>query len=218
MECARVTAGKLYREVMTEEERERLAVNIVAHACLAVPRFHPLVAELFGKVAPELGARLTELFAAAASGYVISFVSDTSPAPCTHTTHPRTVCHTSCTCENICSTPLAGSREPSKCGPRMMEEKIKEGTSIVSVLEFPLARACEEAKAGARTGCPMHFGSAAVPPSTIHKAAHAVKDGVSTVMEHVGGSMHGGMKAESGAAGAAGSGQPMKEAPHASAK
>ncbi|RYY33047.1 hypothetical protein EON62_04665, partial [archaeon] len=88
MVCVRppIAAGKLYREVMTEEERERLAVNIVAHACLAVPRFHALVAELFGKVAPELGARLTELFTAAASGCVIAV---TEPLRCTHTSRAR---------------------------------------------------------------------------------------------------------------------------------
>jgi len=52
--------GVFYREVLNEEERERLTSNIAGHACNAKPFIQERVVEMFTKCDPDYGKRIAK--------------------------------------------------------------------------------------------------------------------------------------------------------------
>ena len=53
-------AGELYRRVMTDEDRDHLVGNIMAHLCNAQKRIQLRQAAIFFKADPEYGRRVAE--------------------------------------------------------------------------------------------------------------------------------------------------------------
>ena len=58
-----------YRNVLSEEERDRLTSNIAGHVCNAKPEIQKKVVEMFSKCDPDYGARIAKKLKVSGCGF-----------------------------------------------------------------------------------------------------------------------------------------------------